>query len=106
MNDFWFILVGMASITFTCRYLFFSKKLTFELGVKAKKALSYTAPSVLTAMWIPIVFLSYQTIEQSFFYSPFLIAGLLTIALSLKLKNTLLIVIISIVAFMILQLIY
>ena len=106
MNNFWITLIGMTCITFTCRFLFFSKKLPFELGVKTKRALSYTAPSVLTAMWVPIVFLSYQNIEKSFFDSPFLIAGLLSIALSLKLKSTLLVVIISIAAFMALQLIY
>ena len=106
MNNFWIALIGMTGITFTCRFLFFSKKLPFELGVKTKRALSYTAPSVLTAMWVPIVFLSYQNIEKSFFDSPFLIAGLLSLALSLKLKSTLLVVIISIAAFITLQLTY
>jgi len=106
MSNYWITLLGMTFITFTCRYLFFSKKLPFELGVKAKKVLSYTAPSVLTAMWVPIVFLSYQKFESSFFNSPFLIVGLITIALCLKLKNTLLIVIISMSAFMALQLMY
>ncbi|PCH96284.1 MAG: hypothetical protein COB83_05950 [Gammaproteobacteria bacterium] len=106
MNNFWIALLGMTCITFTCRFLFFSKKLPFELGVKTKRALSYTSLSVLTAMWVPIIFLSYQNIEKYFFDSPFLIAGLLSIALSLKFKSTLLVVIISIAAFMALQIIY
>ena len=98
------ILLGMSCITFTCRFLFFSKKLPFELGAKTKRALSYTAPSVLTAMWVPIVFLSEQNEQEAFFYSPFLIAGLISILLSLKVKNTLLVVILSIAAFMALKL--
>jgi len=106
MNNYWLTLLGMTCITFTCRYLFFAKKLPFTLGEKTKRALAYTAPSVLTAMWVPIVFLSYQQIEKSFLDSPFLIAGLITIALSLKLKSTLLVVIISIAVFVALQLIY
>lgn len=106
MDNFGLILVAMSCITFTCRFLFFCKKLPFELGEKTKLALSYTAPSVLTAMLVPIVFLSYQHIEQSFFESPFLIAGLLSILLSLTFKSTLLIVLLSSVLFITLQLIY
>jgi len=105
MNNYWLTLIGMACITFTCRYLFFAKKLPFELGIRTKRALRYTAPSVLTAMWVPIVFLSYQNIDVPFFHSPFLIAGLFAVALSIKLKSTLLVVIISIALFAILQLI-
>ena len=106
MDNFGLMLLGMSCITYACRFLFFCKKLPFELGEKTTLALSYTAPSVLTAMWVPIVFLSYQHIEQSFFVSPFLIAGLLSIILSLKLKSTLLIVVISIMVFITLQLLY
>ena len=103
-KHFWIILFGMTCITFTCRYLFLSKTLPFELGDKAKKVLSYTAPSVLTAMWVPIVFLSENKTEESIFSSPFLIAGLVCVMLSLKLKNTLMIVVLSMLVFLIIQL--
>ena len=106
MDNFGLVLLGMSCITFACRFLFFYKNLPFELGEKTKLALSYTAPSVLTAMWVPIVFLSYQHIEQSFFTSPFFIAGLLSILLSLKFKSTLLIVMVSMTLFITLQLTY
>ncbi|TEW52348.1 AzlD domain-containing protein [Psychromonas algicola] len=104
-DNYWIILLGMSCITFSCRYLFLSKQLPFELGTKAKSILSYTAPSVLTAMWVPIVFLSESNIEQSFFTNPFLIAGLVCVFLSLKLKNTFLIVVLSMSIFLILRLI-
>jgi len=103
-DNYWIILFGMTCITFTCRYLFFCKTLPFELSGKVKSILSYTAPSVLTAMWVPIVFLSENNIEQPFFTSPFLIAGLACVLLSLKLKNTLVIVILSMLIFLMLKL--
>jgi len=98
-DNYWIILLGMSCITFTCRYLFLSKTLPFELGTTVKSILSYTAPSVLTAMWVPIVFLSEIKVEQSFFISPFLIAGIICILLSLKLKSTWLVVLLSMVSF-------
>lgn len=99
-DNYWIILLGMSSITFSCRYLFLSKKLPVELGTKAKSILSYTAPSVLTAMWVPIVFLSEGGgVEQSLFTNPFLIAGIICILLSLKLKSTWLVVLLSMASF-------
>lgn len=99
MNDFWIALVGMTCITFSCRYFFFSKSVPFELGEKTRRLLSYTAPSVLTSMWVPIVFLGHQTTNSHFITSPFLIAGIFTIVLSLKISNTLIVVIIGMSAF-------
>jgi branched-subunit amino acid transport protein len=92
MDNYSIALLGMACITFSCRYLFFSKKVTFELGPRTKKLLSYTAPSVMTAMWVPIVFLGHQSSGGEFMTSPFLIAGLVSVVLSLKIKNTLVVV--------------
>lgn len=93
MNDFYVVLLGMAAITFSCRYLFFAKSLPYQLSPKLQKLLSYTAPSVLTAMWVPIVFLGHEETNVSFFQSPFLLAGVATVLLSYKVKNTLTVVI-------------
>ena len=60
MSNIYLIILVMAVITFTCRYLFFAKTLPYELGPRMQKLLSYTAPSVLTAMWVPIVFLGHE----------------------------------------------
>lgn len=86
------LILCMAAITFACRYLFFMKSIPIRLGTNAKKMLSYTAPSVLTAMWAPIVFLGHQGTDMTFASSPFLYAGLVTVAISLVVKNTLLVV--------------
>ncbi|MGJ8679717.1 AzlD domain-containing protein [Paraglaciecola sp.] len=103
MDNFWLILTGMSAITFSCRYFFFSKKVPFELGPKSNRLLSYTAPSVLTAMWAPIVFMGHQGTHYQLFESPFLIAGLGTIALSLKIKSALVIVTLGMAGFVILR---
>jgi len=103
MDNFWFVLSVMTAITFSCRFFFFSKKVPFELGPKSKKLLSYTAPSVLTAMWVPIVFFGHQSTSSEFITSPYLIAGFITIFLSLRVNSTLAIVILGMGAFMVLK---
>ena len=103
MNDFWLALAGMAGITFSCRYFFFSKTVSFKLGPKVTRLLSYTAPSVMTAMWVPIVFLGHQESGIDFITSPFLIAGVMTVIFSLLIKNTLAVVIFGMSVFALLK---
>jgi branched-subunit amino acid transport protein len=105
MDNFWLALAGMTCITFSCRYFFFSKAVPFELGPKMKRLLSYTAPSVLTAMWVPIVFLGHQSAETEFITSPFLFAGIITVMLSLKINHTLAVVALGMGSFVALKLI-
>ena len=106
MDDFWISLVGMTCITFSCRYFFFSKTVPFKLGSKGKRLLSYTAPSVLTAMWVPIVFLGHQDTSAEFITSPFLFAGVITVILSLKINNTFAIVALGMSAFVALKMVF
>ena len=91
----------MALITFTVRYAFFSSALKYELGYKAGKFLSFTAPCILTAMAAPIVFGSAHTLSQ--IMNPYLIAGICTIIISLLVKNTLLVVVLSMSIFSLLK---
>tara|TARA_R110002167_G_scaffold364551_1_gene586562 strand:- start:2077 stop:2394 length:318 start_codon:yes stop_codon:yes gene_type:complete len=102
MDTFLLIFI-MAIITFSCRYLFFANTLNLRIGPKFKKALTYTAPSVLTAMWVPIVFSSELGETDTIFNSPYFYAGMFAILLSLKVKNTLIVVIGSIGLFFILK---
>lgn len=112
MDNFYWILLGMTCITFTCRYLFFAKSLPYQLGPKMKQLLSYTAPSVLTAMWVPIVFFGHHESSSNasvnsslyaFWQSPFLLAGLVTVVLSYKIKNTTLVVLLGMSTFSVLN---
>ena len=102
LNTEWVIFL-MALITFSCRYLFFMKSMPISLGSKTKQLLRYTAPSVLTAMWVPIVFLGHGSSLEALHTSPFFYAGAITVLLSLRYKNTLLIVAGGMVVFSILN---
>ena len=97
------LIVLMMVITFSCRYLFFMKSLPISLSPKIQSLLKYTAPSVLTAMWVPIVFLGHKTEGAMFFNSPFLYAGLITVVSSLKINNTLAVVVIGMSSFLLLS---
>ena len=103
MDNFWLVLMGMSAITFGCRYLFLSKTIAFEIGERAKRLLSFTAPSVLTAMWVPIVFMGHKETEFTMMNSPFLWAGLLAVVLSLRCKSTLFVVMASMAGFVALK---
>ncbi len=92
----------MAFITFTARYAFFSSSFKYELGEKTRCFLSFTAPCILTAMAAPIVFGSVNSIHQ--LVNPYLLAGVLTIIISLLIKNTLLVVVLSMSFFSFLKL--
>lgn len=98
-------IIIMAVITFSCRYLFFMKTLPIQLGDNCKRLLKFSAPSVLTAMWVPIVFFGHRSVGIEIIRSPYLYAGLITIVLSLKIKNTLGVITLGMVLFLVLGLI-
>ncbi|PQJ66997.1 AzlD domain-containing protein [Photobacterium angustum] len=97
------IIVLMAAITFSCRYIFFMKCFPVRLNHTTKKILEFTAPSVLTAMWVPIVFLGHKTTENSLLTSPFLYAGLITLLAAYKLESTLNIVVVGMSTFVVIS---
>ena len=91
----------MAAITFGVRYLFFIQALPFELNGKAKEFLDFTGPCVLAAMVAPIMFGSVN--DGSLFYSPYLLGGIITIVISLMVRNTLMIVFLGMTIFSLLK---
>ncbi|WP_428790860.1 AzlD domain-containing protein [Vibrio profundum] len=97
------ILIGMAAITFGCRYLFFSQSLPIKLNESSRKLLRFTAPSVLTSMWAPIVFGLHGNHDGNMINSPYLYAGVITIMISLKVKNTFIVVSSGMATFIILK---
>ena len=50
----------LAAITFTTRYLFLEGKLPVRLAPNIKQLLSYSAPAVLSAICLPIIFIHDQ----------------------------------------------
>lgn len=92
----WWILL-MAGVTFFVRYAFFMQTVPIKLNRHARQFLIFTAPCILTAMWTPIVFKeSFQTLD---WLNPYLLAGLFAVWASLMIRQTLIVILLSMVVF-------
>ena len=76
----------MACITFFTRYLFLHRALPFKVGPKNAAILSFSAPAVLTAIWVPIVFINEGEINLDW-QNPYLSAAVLAIIIAYKTHN-------------------
>lgn len=56
-------IISLAFITFTTRYLFLEGRLPLRLGLNVKQILSFSAPAVLTAIFVPILFIQKQELN-------------------------------------------
>ena len=93
--------VLMALITFSCRYFFFASVIHYSLHSEIKRLLKFTAPTVLTAMWAPIVFISegsLSTIDNAYF-----ISGIITILAAILMHRTLPVIVIGLISFGVLR---
>ena len=79
-------IVLMALITFTTRYLFIHPRLPVRLGAKMAKLLSFSAPAVLTAIWVPIIFVQQGELSVSL-QNPYLISATLAVLTAAKTKS-------------------
>lgn len=79
-------ILAMACVTFATRYVFLAKKLPFTIGPKMQHLLSFSAPCVLTAIWVPIVFLKDNRLAINTENS-YLIAATVAVVLAYKFKN-------------------
>ncbi|OLF70966.1 branched-chain amino acid ABC transporter [Pseudoalteromonas haloplanktis] len=76
----------MACITFFTRYLFLHRALQFKVGPKMQQFLSFSAPAVLTAIWVPIVFINDEGINLNW-QNPYLSAAIVAIVVAYKTHN-------------------
>ena len=88
----------MAVITFTTRYLFIHPRLPVRLGAKMAKLLSFSAPAVLTAIWVPIIFIQQGQLSISL-HNPYLIAATLAIVAAAKGKSIYLTMFVGLITF-------
>ncbi len=79
-------IVLMAVITFTTRYIFIHPKLPVRLGPKMATFLSFSAPAVLTAIWVPIVFVHDGQLNVSV-TNPYLIGAIAAVIIARKTSN-------------------
>ena len=52
----WFMILGLAAIVFFNRYYFLEPNVKIKLPLIMNKMLNYSAPCLLTAICIPVVF--------------------------------------------------
>lgn len=95
----------MAAITFLVRYVFFTTIIDIKLSERVKTVLFFTAPCILTAMLVPIMF--HDVIEAkelaSVFSSSYFLAGFCAIVFSLLIRHTLLVILLSMFVFYVLR---
>lgn len=94
----------MAVITFSVRYVFFMNVVDVKLHPYFKQILVFTAPCVLTAMFVPIMFQDLLSQTSSFsvlqlLTSSYFWASVAAIVLSVILRNTLAVILISMAIF-------
>jgi branched-subunit amino acid transport protein len=90
----------MALITFSSRYLFIHPRLPVRLGAKMAKLLSFSAPAVLTAIWVPIIFIQQGQLNLSL-QNPYLIAATFAVLAAAKSKSVYLTMFIGLIAFVV-----
>lgn len=93
-------IILMALITFTTRYLFIHPRLPVRLGAKMAKLLSFSAPAVLTAIWVPIIFIQQGQLNISI-YNSYLIAATFAVLVAVKSKSIYLTMIVGLVTFVV-----
>ncbi len=98
----WIIILAIAAVVFSSRFLLSEPWFPLRLGRNIKQLLSYSAPAVLTAIAAPIVFIREREISLSA-ENQYLIAGVIVVSLALITRNTLLTVILGMLAFMALK---
>jgi len=96
-------IVLLACITFFSRYLFLHPKLPLRIGAKVTHLLSFSAPAVLTAIWVPIIFIKDNNFNSSL-TNPYLLAATVAIITSYKSQNIYLTLATSISTFILLRL--
>ncbi|MDG6882477.1 Predicted membrane protein [Phocoenobacter uteri] len=94
---FTFAILLMAIITFSIRYSFFTRSFKINLNNKVRNILLFTAPCVLTAMFTPILFKSAFETHQlsSLLHNSYFLAGVGTIILSLLIRHTFVVILLS-----------
>ena len=100
----WWMLGGMAVITFWNRYAFFAKSLSYLPGPKVQRFLGYSSFAILTAIWTPILFQAdYTTRSVTIAGLDYLIAAAVAAVLSFFRVRSIVVVLLSTALFFLLR---
>ncbi|WP_026960223.1 AzlD domain-containing protein [Aliagarivorans taiwanensis] len=94
----WLAIILMTLVVFTSRYLFLEPKLPLKLNRHARGILAYSSAAVLTALWVPLVFIPEGELNLKL-SNPYLVAALVAIVLAKATKNVLLTTVLSMLLF-------
>ncbi|PTV43413.1 branched-chain amino acid transporter [Acinetobacter oleivorans] len=94
----WFMILGLAAIVFFNRYYFLEPTVKIKLPLIINKMLNYSAPCLLTAICIPVVFFDGDNLK-GIIDNPYIYAAIFCIVIALYLKKVLFSVIASLVFF-------
>ncbi|CAI3129015.1 hypothetical protein MWMV2_MWMV2_01500 [Acinetobacter oleivorans] len=94
----WFMILGLAAIVFFNRYYFLEPTVKIKLPLIMNKMLNYSAPCLLTAICIPVVFFDGDNLK-GIIDNPYIYAAIFCIVIAFYLKKVLLSVIASLVLF-------
>ncbi|EKU38916.1 MULTISPECIES: AzlD domain-containing protein [Acinetobacter] len=94
----WFIILGLAAIVFFNRYYFLEPNVKVKLPLIMNKMLNYSAPCLLTAICIPIIFFEGDNLK-GILDNPYIYAAIFCVAIAFYLKRVLLTVIASLIFF-------
>ena len=79
-------ILSVAFITFMTRYLFLEEKLPLRLGPNISQLLNFSGPAVLTAIFMPILVVSGDTVDISI-SNPYLWGGCAAIVAAHRTRN-------------------
>ncbi|WP_375056569.1 AzlD domain-containing protein [Zobellella sp. DQSA1] len=99
----WTLIFTLAGIVFINRYVFLEPRVPVRMPRLVHEALQYSAPCLLTAICGPIMLMENETI-RSFPDNPYLWGGILSVIISLFIKNMIFAVSISLFTFYLLVL--
>ena len=94
----------MAMITFTTRYLLVHPRLPVNLGPKSIRFLSFSAPAVLTAIWVPIILVHDGQLNAGL-SNPYLPSAALAVITARKTNNIYLTLVLSMAVFVMIKIV-
>lgn len=94
----WLTIIAMALVTFSVRYIFLARSIPIRINDTMKRFLKFSAPAVLTALTIPIVFFPEGELHASP-TNPFILGAIIAVGLSLTRLPTIWVLLISMASF-------
>ena len=94
----WVTIIAMALVTFSVRYIFLARSIPIRINDTMKRFLRFSAPAVLTALTIPIVFFPEGELHASP-TNPFILGAIIAVGLSLTRLPTIWVLLMSMASF-------